>query len=249
MDAGKQIIAVIPARGGSKRVPRKNLLALRGKPLIAHTIDHAKRSRLVNRIIVSTDDNEISDVAIKHGAEVIKRPPELSGDTASSEVALLHVVEWLAEKEKYAPDILVFLQCTSPIRNESDIDNAIGVFLEHHADSLFSACRFKKYIWQVRNGEVSPINYDYRRRWREQDFPHQVLENGSIFVLKTSILKERGNRLGGKIVVYEMDELSSIQVDSEEDFMLCNCIMEMREKGAVTILSKQDQRRKKHPSS
>ena len=82
-------------------MPRKNVLPLRGKPLIAHTIEHARRSRLVGRIIVSTDDHEISDVAIKYGAEVIKRPPELSGDTASSEDALLHVVEWLAEKEKY----------------------------------------------------------------------------------------------------------------------------------------------------
>jgi hypothetical protein len=104
----KKIIAVIPARGGSKRVPRKNLLSLRGKPLIAHTIEHAKHSRLVGRIIVSTDDHEISEVAIQYGAEVIKRPPELSGDTASSEVALVHVVDWLAEKEKFEPDILVF---------------------------------------------------------------------------------------------------------------------------------------------
>jgi len=227
----KQIVAIIPARGGSKRVPRKNLLPLRGKPLLAYTIEHAKRSTLVNRIIVSTDDDEISAVAVTYGAEVIKRPPELSGDTASSEAALLHVVDWLAEKEKYEPDILVFLQCTSPIRNENDIDNAITVFLESGADSLFSACRFKKYIWQVRNEEPSPLNYDYRHRWREQDFPHQVLENGSIYVLKTGLLKELGNRLGGKIVVYEMDELSSIQIDSDEDIMLCNCIMDMREKG------------------
>ena len=228
---GKQIVAIIPARGGSKRVPRKNLLPLRGKPLLAYTIEHAKRSTLINRIIVSTDDDEISAVAVQYGAEVIKRPPELSGDTASSEAALLHVVDWLAEKEKYEPDILVFLQCTSPIRNENDIDNAITVFLESGADSLFSACRFKKYIWQVRKGEASPINYDYRHRWREQDFPHQVLENGSIYVLKTGLLKELCNRLGGKIVVYEMDDLSSIQIDSDEDIMLCNRIMDMREKG------------------
>ena len=160
---------------------------------------------------------------------MIRRPPELSGDTASSEAALLHVVDWLAEKENYKPDVLVFLQCTSPIRDEKDVDNAIGVFLESGADSLFSACRFKKYIWQVRDGEASPLNYDYRHRWREQDFPHQVQENGSIFVFKTSVLKERNNRLGGKIVVYEMDELSSIQIDSDEDIMLCHCIMDMRE--------------------
>ena len=211
-------------------MPRKNLLPLRGKPLIAHTIEHAKRSRLVSRIIVSTDDNEISEVTLQYGAEVVKRPPELSGDTASSEVALLHVVDWLADQEKYEPDIVVFLQCTSPIRNESDLDNAITVLLENNADSLFSACRFNKYIWQVRNGEVSPINYDYRRRWREQDFPHQVQENGSIYVFKTSILRELGNRLGGKIAVYEMDDLSFIQIDSNEDILLCKCILDMREK-------------------
>jgi len=227
----QQIIAVIPARGGSKRVPRKNLLPLRGKPLIAYTIEQAKRSRLVDRVFVSTDDEEISIVARQYGAEVIERPPELSGDTASSETALLHVVDWLAERENYQPEVLVFLQCTSPIRKESDIDNAIGAFLESHADSLFSACRFRKYIWQVHDGEASPLNYDYRHRWREQDFPHQVLENGSIFVLKTSVLKEQGNRLGGKMAVYEMDELSSIQIDSAEDILLCNWIMEMRKKG------------------
>jgi len=227
----KQIIAVIPARGGSKRVPRKNLLPLRGKPLVAHTIEQAKGSRLVDRVIVSTDDEEIAAVALQYGAEVIKRPPELSGDTASSETALLHVVNWLAEKENYEPDILVFLQCTSPIRDKKDIDNAIGAFMDNHADSLFSACRFRKYIWQVQDSEASPLNYDYRHRWREQDFPHQVLENGSIFVLKTSVLKEQGNRLGGKIAVYEMDELSSIQIDSAEDILLCNWIMEMRKKG------------------
>jgi N-acylneuraminate cytidylyltransferase len=83
----------------------------------------------------------------------------------------------------------------------------------------------------VRNGEASPINYDYRHRWREQDFPHQVQENGSIFVFKTSILKELSNRLGGKIAVYEMDDLSFIQIDSNEDIMLCNCIMDMLESG------------------
>jgi len=226
----QQIIAVIPARGGSKRVPRKNLLPLRGKPLIAYTIEQAKRSRLVDRVFVSTDDEEISIVARQYGAEVIERPPELSGDTASSETALLHVVDWLAERENYQPEVLVFLQCTSPIRKESDIDNAIGAFLENQADSLFSACRFRKYIWQVQMGEASPINYDYRHRWREQDFPHQVLENGSIFVFRTSLLKEQGNRLGGKIAVYEMDELNSIQIDSEEDILLCNCIMDLLEK-------------------
>jgi N-acylneuraminate cytidylyltransferase len=228
----KNIIAIIPARGGSKRIPRKNLLPLKGKPLIAHTIEHAKHSKLINRIIVSTDDDEIAEVAIQYGVEVIKRPPELSGDTASSEIALLHVVGWLGEHEGVEPDILVFLQCTSPFRNENDIDNAIGIFLENDADSLFSAYRFNKYIWQMHNGEVSPINYDYMHRWREQDFPHQVQENGSIYVFKTSILKKLGNRLGGKIVVYEMDELNSIQIDSNEDIILCNCIMDTREKGA-----------------
>ncbi len=213
-------LAIIPARGGSKRIPRKNILLLEEKPLIVYSIEHARKSKLVSRIIVTTDDDEIADISIKHGVEVIKRPIKIADDTATSEDALIHTLNYLEEKEEYRPDIVVFLQCTSPLRNDDDIDNAIKMFLEQKADSLFSAVRFDKYIWRVMNNVVSPINYDYNKRWREQDFPPQYQENGSIYILKPELLKKHKNRLSGKIVIYEMDDMTFIQIDSHKDIEL-----------------------------
>lgn len=222
------IVAIIPARGGSQRIPCKNLHPFAGIPLIAHTIGHALRSGLVTRVIVSTDDGEIAEVSLSFGAEIITRPPELSGATATSESALINVLDQLQEKEGYVPDLVVFLQCTSPLRADDDIDNAVKLFLEKQADSLFSACRLDKYFWKVVGDSVEPINYDYRKRWREQDFPPQFLENGSIFVCKPSLLRSEGNRLGGKIALYEMAYLNSFQIDSPDDILLCECLLNRR---------------------
>ncbi len=213
-------LVIIPARGGSKRIPRKNILHLEEKPLIVHSIEHARKSKLVSRIIVTTDDDAIADISIKHGAEVIKRPVKLADDTATSEDALIHTLNYLEEKEEYCPDIVVFLQCTSPLRKDDDIDNAIKMFFTQKADSLFSAVRFDKYVWRVKNKVVSPINYDYKKRWREQDFPPQYQENGSIYISTPELLKKHKNRLSGKIVIYEMDDMTFIQIDSQKDIEL-----------------------------
>jgi N-acylneuraminate cytidylyltransferase len=220
-----QIIAIIPARGGSKRLPQKNILPLVGKPLIAYSIEQAKASSLIKCVIVSTDDRKIETVAKEYGAEVVKRPSELSGDMATSELALLHVLDHLFEVEHFSPDLVVFLQCTSPLRDGSDIENAIRTLRENNADSLFSACRFNKCIWEIRNGALFPINYDYKNRWREQDFPLQFKENGSIYVFKPWVLRELNNRLGGIIALYEMDFLHSFQIDSTEDLELCEFVI------------------------
>ena len=221
-----KIITIIPARSGSKRIPRKNIIPFLGKPLVEHSIEHAQKSRLVNRVIISTDDEEIAGIAAKCGAEVIKRPQDISGDKSSSETALLHVVDHLEKTEGYSPDIVVFLQCTSPLRKNDDIDNAIKILINKKSDSLFSVYRFNKYIWRLKNGSIIPVNYDYQNRWREQDFPIQYQENGSIYVFKPWVLKELKNRLGGKIEIFEMDYINSFQIDSYEDLALCECILE-----------------------
>ena len=221
-----KIVTIIPARGGSIRIPRKNVFPLVRKPLIAHTIEHAKQSELVNRVIVSTDDDEIATVARRYGAEVIKRPLELSTDVASSEDALLHILDHLEKKENFFPDIVVFLQCTSPLRENDDIDKAINTLMEQKADCVFSAFRFTKYVWSITNGIVISINFDYKKeRWREQDFPLQFQENGSIYVIKPWVLKELQSRFGGKIAIYEMGHLNSIQIDTYEDLLLCEWIL------------------------
>ncbi len=224
------ILAVIPARWGSNRITRKNTRLLCGKPLIAHTLLHASRSQMVNRVVVSTDGDDISKISKEYGAEVVCRPKEISSDKASSESAIIHVLKHLKEVDSYIPNIVVFLQCTSPVREDDDIDNAINIFIKQEADSLFSACRFNKYIWKLADKNIMPINYDYRNRWREQDFPVQYMENGSIYIFKPWVVNVSNNRLGGNIVIYEMSQENSFQIDSIEDLKFCEFILKGRKK-------------------
>ena len=127
--------AVIPARGGSKGIPRKNIISLAGKPLIGWTLEAVRQAASTERVFVSTDDAEIADVARQFAAEVIPRPADLSGDTASSESALLHALEFLQQQEQYLPDLLVFLQCTSPLTLPEDIDGTVHALLAEEADT------------------------------------------------------------------------------------------------------------------
>ena len=213
----REVLAIIPARGGSKRVPGKNLALFEGKPLLAHSIEDALGAELVTRTVVSTDDPEIRSVALKYGAEVVDRPPELATDTATSESALAHVLATLREREQYEPDLVVFLQCTSPARDPADIDEAIRTLDRERADSLLSVARFDKYIWKPGPDSAAPINYDFRKRWRDQEFPPQYMENGSIYVFSPAILRDNDNRLGGKIALFEMAPTKAFQIDHAED--------------------------------
>ena len=217
-----EILAIIPARGGSKGVPGKNIRPVAGKPLIAHTIEQARQSSLVNRVVVSTDSPAIATVAKQYEAEVVWRPAEISGDTASSESALLHVLDYLAEQEQYTPELIVFLQCTSPVRRPGEIEAAIQTLLDQQADSLLSVVPSHHWVWRINSeGRPDSYNFDYRRRPRRQDRPAEYDENGSIYVFKPHILRQFNNRLGGKIALYPMDEWSLIDIDTHHDFELC----------------------------
>lgn len=221
-----RIIAIVPARGGSKRIPRKNLALLAGVPLVVHSIRHARDARRVHQVIVSTDDNEIAGVSADAGAMVVRRPEPLASDTATSEAALLHALDWWRGREGADPALVVFLQCTSPVRRPGDIDAAIDSLEQAPADSLLSVCESTRFIWAVRDGQPAPINYDYRRRQREQDLARQFQENGSIYLFRPRVLREEGNRIGGRIALYEMDYWSSFQIDTPEDLELCAWILE-----------------------
>jgi YrbI family 3-deoxy-D-manno-octulosonate 8-phosphate phosphatase len=212
------ILAIIPARGGSKGIPRKNVRPIVGKPLLGWTIEAARGSNRVNRVAVSTDDPEIAAVARHFGAEVIDRPPEISDDTASSESALLHALDHLRDVEGYEPDLVVFLQATSPFRRPDDIQAAIEKLEHEEADSLFSACPAHGFVWRLHQGRLQPLSYDYRCRPRRQDIGEDFVENGSIYVFRPRILREFNNRLGGKVSVYCMDPLDSFQIDEAGDF-------------------------------
>jgi YrbI family 3-deoxy-D-manno-octulosonate 8-phosphate phosphatase len=230
----ESILAVIPARGGSKGVPRKNLVPLRGRPLLTYSIDHALSARLVTRTVVSTEDAEIAEVARQWGAEVVLRPVELASDTASSESAILHVLSYLEESEHYIPDLVVFLQATSPLRQPDDIDNAISLLRSTDADSVFSA--YPEHFvgrWQKTGDWAKPVNYQLEHRPRRQEYQPEYVENGSIYVVKTPILTRQGIRLGGKVAIYEMSRLDSFQIDTEEDFLLLEQLVALRRRQAA----------------
>ena len=223
-------LAIIPARGGSKGIPRKNLRAVGGRPLLAWSIEHARATPEITRVVVSTDDPAIAREAEGHGAEVVVRPPELSGDTATSESALLHVLDTLREAEGYEPDLVVFLQATSPLRRPGEISSAIGTLLAEEADSLFSATAVHGFVWRRERGAHAwgSFSYDFRNRQRRQDAPEDVVENGSIYVFRPWVLRQEGNRLGGRIAVHLMDSVDSFQVDEPGDLELMDALLTMR---------------------
>ncbi|ACK64392.1 N-acylneuraminate cytidylyltransferase [Rippkaea orientalis PCC 8801] len=217
-------IAIIPARGGSKGVPRKNVRLLAGQPLIAYSILDCLEAQLVDEVYVSTDDPEIASISQGYGAKIIHRPLELAGDTASSESALFHGLKEL-ETEGITPELIVFLQCTSPIRTGAEIDQAIEKLQAKDADSLLSVSPSHRFLWQEVDGLAQSINYDYRQRPRRQDMQPQYLENGSIYIFKPWVIKALGNRLGGKIVLFEMGEAAAWEIDSLTDFTIIESLL------------------------
>jgi N-acylneuraminate cytidylyltransferase len=215
-------IAIIPARSGSKGLPRKNILPFCGKPLIAWTIEQAVKSTLVDRVIVSTDSEEIAHIATTYGAEVpFFRPDVLSSDTATTEDVLLHVCGELQNMGSVF-DNIILLQCTSPIRFKNTIDNAVKQFLSDEADSLLSVCETHRFFWHDKqNPEAS---YDYINRPRRQDIKASMIpymETGSIYITKVKKLVSDENRITGKISLFETDYLESFEIDNLTDFELC----------------------------
>lgn len=215
--SAERVVAIIPARGGSKGIPRKNLIEFAGKPLLVHTIEHARMASEISEVIVSTDDSRIAEVATLNGATVVGRPAEISGDEAPSESALTHVLDFLKARDGVDPDLVVFLQATSPIRPPGSISRAIAELVKEGVDSSFSAYSTHGFVWRLDEGDPVSVTYDYRHRPRRQDAPDHVIENGSIYIFRPWVLRETGNRLGGRIGVFLMDSLFSHQIDDVED--------------------------------
>jgi YrbI family 3-deoxy-D-manno-octulosonate 8-phosphate phosphatase len=239
-----EVIAIIPARGGSKGIFRKNVRLLAGKPLVVHSIISAKNAQSVSRVVVSTDDREIETMSLSNGAEVVKRPREISTDDASSEAALIHVLDTLEQRDGYVPELVVFLQPTSPFRLAEDIDGTVDALLVGKADSAFSSCieHFTGRWRESENGTMAPLNFKPCDRPRRQEYPMEYLENGSVYVFYPWVLKNFGSRLGGRIVTYIMPPLRSMQIDCSGDLEMLeflirnqkNCILP--EIGPVSLL-------------
>jgi N-acylneuraminate cytidylyltransferase len=220
------IVAIIPARGNSKGLPGKNKKLFCGKPLVAWSIEQANRSKMISSVWVSSDDQEILDISKSYGAETILRPANISGDEATSESAWLHSIQTIENLWKDI-DLVIGIQCTSPLRKTKDFDEAIKTFFDQNLDSLFTSCIVKdRLLWNYSNNHhFMSLNYNFQERSRRQKMEKVYLENGSFYVFKPSNFKKCLNRLGGKIGTYVMDHYKRLQIDKIEDFRLCEIVM------------------------
>ncbi len=220
------ILAIIPARGGSKGVPRKNIRSLGGKPLIAWTIEAAQAAPLVNRVLVSTDDVEIARVAQDYGADVLMRPAELATDTASSEAALLHALETLAANEDYHPDILAFLQCTSPLMTAADIDGTIRLVQQQEYDSAVTMIPYHYFLWrEMRAGVMCGINHEATRRLRRQEREPEFQEVGAVYAMRVAGFLASRFRFFGRIGKYVISPLHAFEIDEPADWPVAEALL------------------------
>ena len=225
-----EIIAIIPARGGSKGIPRKNIRQLVDRPLIAYNIQQAQQSNLITRVIVSTDDEEIGAVAERYGAEVLWRPSEISGDHASSESALLHVIETLEAREGYQSDIVVFLQCTSPLTLTEDIDGTIDALIDSHADSALTVAPFHYFLWSDEDNADTDkgaygLNHDKGVRLLRQEREPQYIETGAVYVMRTAGFLRARHRFFGKTALYIMPNDRRLEIDEPVDFKIAEVLL------------------------
>jgi CMP-N-acetylneuraminic acid synthetase len=205
------IVALIPLRAGSVSIPNKNIKALCGKPLFFWVVDAAFKADNIDEIYISTDSQEIAKIAKYYfpKVKIIDRPLILATNTASTESVMLHFMSMVNF------DILMTIQATSPLITSFDIDSAIVNFLENNFDSMLTAVRCKRFFW---SDNSTPLNYDPANRPLRQDFVGTLMENGAFYLTKRSILLAHSCRLGGKIGIHEMSELSSIEIDEPDDW-------------------------------
>ncbi len=216
-----EIFCIIPARGGSKGVPQKNIKPFLGQPLITHSIEYALNSSFVTGVFVSTDDKLITDIARQAGASIIPRPKNISGDTATTESAVAHALSWWQTKE-LSPDIIVLLQATSPLRPIGSLDQALKHFQDQEFDSLLSLSATHRFFWKL-NGLKAEAQYDYLNRPRRQDMTvadTRYVENGSVYIFTKQHFQKTANRLGGRIGYTVFPEEYSPEIDNSSDFTL-----------------------------
>jgi len=220
------VVAIIPARGGSKGIPRKNLIEICGKPLLAWSIIQASHAAEIDSVWVTSEDDEILSVAEFYGAHPINRPLDISGDTASSESAWNHALG-VIERHGVDVDLVVAMQATSPIRESLDLDTGVRVLRDQNYDSLLSVAEVEDFFtWRIDpDGLAESVNYDYRNRKRRQQIEKLYLENGSFYVFRPEQLRIHGNRLGGRIGLFPMKKFKMFQIDNPDDVKLCSAIM------------------------
>ena len=237
MYEGNVVLCVIPARGGSRGLPGKNIRELLGRPLIAYSIEQAKGSRYIDKVVVSTDSTEIADVSRRYGAEVpFLRPAELAQDGSSTIDVLLHAMDWTERVERFSFDILTLLHANTPLRNVEDIDNCIELLVEKKADNVFSVSEAHRnpYFNMVevkKDGKVGLVkdgNFATR-----QSAPEVFDMNSSIYVWWKDVLREKKGIFLERSFIYKMPKERSIDIDDYLDFKIAEMIL--REKRGIEL--------------
>jgi CMP-N,N'-diacetyllegionaminic acid synthase len=218
------VVCVIPARGGSKGLPGKNIKNFCGKPLIAHTIEQARQSKCIDRVIVSTEDEEIAQISLEYGAEVpFMRPMEFARDSSSTVDVLLHAINWLENVDQYAFDILLLLHTTTPLRSVEDIDKCVALLVEEKADNVFSVTEAHRnpYFNMVEEGKDGFVRLVKEGCFSTRQAAPKVYDmNASIYVWWKNILKEGKKIFLKKTKAYVMPKERSIDIDDELDFRI-----------------------------
>jgi CMP-N,N'-diacetyllegionaminic acid synthase len=212
------VLAVIPARGGSKGIPDKNVLSFRGKPLLVHSIEHALAARNVERVLVSTDSPRYREIAVAAGAEApFLRPAAIAGDRATDLEVFLHALDWLDCHEGYRPEICVHLRPTFPTRRVEDVERAVALLMgDSSADSVRSvvpAPETPYKMWRLERGALHPLlESPLREPWNlpRQTLPLIYLQNAAIDVVRSIVVRQRGSMTGGRILAYVMNDLRDI---------------------------------------
>jgi CMP-N,N'-diacetyllegionaminic acid synthase len=226
------IIGIIPARGGSKGILRKNIVKLNKKPLIYYSISEAKKSKFLSKVVVSTEDVEIANVAKKFDVCVIKRPKNLASDKSQSIDTIKHTIHFLEKQNKSQIDIIVFLQPTSPLRTTEDIDKAISKFIKSKCDSLISVNETSHspyFMYTLKNNFLKPLLKISIRSKRRQDMPKIFQVNGAIYITSRDMILKKNTVFGKKILPFVMDVEKSIDIDSSLDLIVAEHLLKLRE--------------------
>lgn len=235
MTNGREVLALIPARGGSKSIPGKNIVLLEGLPLIAYSILAAEQSETVSRIVVSTDDLEIAEVGRRFGAEVpFMRPASLAGDATPSIAVVRHALDILKKEEGYQPDVLVLLQPTSPLRSSEDIDAAVEKLLDSGCDSVVSvtaAGQHPYWMYTLQGDRLLPLNDEGIGVMRRQDLPDVYCLNGAVYATRPGVIYEHDSLKGPDTRALVMPADRSVDIDEPLDLLVAAALLQVRRRG------------------
>ncbi|WP_077796984.1 N-acylneuraminate cytidylyltransferase [Streptomyces sp. JHA26] len=215
----RRVLAVIPARGGSKGVPAKNLAPVGGVPLVTRAVRECRATRLVTDVVVSTDDRAIAAAAREAGAEVVLRPAAIAGDTATSEAAVLHAMDTHEALHGAAVDVVLLVQCTSPFLVREDVDAVAGAVAEDGADTAVTVAPFHGFVWRDGEGEDGGhgVNHDKAHRPRRQDRPQDLLETGAAYAMDAAGFRKHQHRFFGRTELVRTDPARVLEIDDPHD--------------------------------